>query len=115
MVGLLGLMSLQLVAIRGNASSRSFSTAVAIAQEKLETVEFLPFGNLSTAAEVNATNVSPWNASGFTTQFTRNTTVTTVVAATGVPITTVLVDVSWPDQTIVGFNHHVKMWTAVTQ
>jgi Tfp pilus assembly protein PilV len=49
-VGLAGLLALQVTAMRGNANSREFTEAVGLAQERLETVEAMPYANLPTLA-----------------------------------------------------------------
>ena len=107
-VGLLGLIALQTIAIRGNVMSREFSEATGIAQSQIEAAERTPYASLSTMVEgtcaayppsTNAnctgaptTNVSPdpWT----TTQnvYTRCTAVT-VDAVNNV--TTVQVSVCW--------------------
>ena len=50
-VGLLGLLALQSIAIRGNMMSRNFGEAIAIAQQRLETAERTAYASLSTLAE----------------------------------------------------------------
>jgi len=50
-IGLLGLLALQSIAIRGNMMSRNFSEAIGIAQQRLEITERTPYTSLSTVAE----------------------------------------------------------------
>jgi len=50
-VGLLGLVALQTVAIRGNMMSRGFSEAIGIAQAQVETAQRTPYANLAAMAE----------------------------------------------------------------
>jgi prepilin-type N-terminal cleavage/methylation domain-containing protein len=47
LVGLLGLVTLQLLAVRANNGSRNFLEATGLAQEKLETLQLTPYANLS--------------------------------------------------------------------
>ena len=52
-VGLLGLLALQIVAVRGNVMSREFSEATGIAQARLELAERTPYANLTGLVEGN--------------------------------------------------------------
>jgi Tfp pilus assembly protein PilV len=51
MVGLLGLLALQSIAIRGNMMSRNFGEAIGIAQQRLEIAQRTPYASLSALAE----------------------------------------------------------------
>lgn len=111
-VGLLGLLALQSIAIRGNMMSRNFGEAIGIAQQRLETSERMPYATLAAMLPVdpacstdtsNATNacasgtpnVNPNPDSTNTTAaiYTRCTTVTD----NGDSTTTVLARVCWQD------------------
>jgi prepilin-type N-terminal cleavage/methylation domain-containing protein len=46
-VGLLGLVAMQSIAIRGNMMSRNFGEAVGLAQQRLEAVQYSLYANLS--------------------------------------------------------------------
>ena len=86
-VGLLALAGLQITALRGNDLSRRMTTAVSIAEQKLEQLKNTPYTNIQTeaASEVTASNL----------HFTRQVTVTN----RPLPNTkSVSVLVSWQDQ-----------------
>jgi type IV pilus assembly protein PilV len=86
-VGLLALAGLQVTALRGNDLSRRMTTAVSIAEQKLEQLKNTPYTNIQTeaASEVTASNL----------HFTRQVTVTNGP----LPNTkSVSVLVSWQDQ-----------------
>ena len=110
-VGLLGLIALQSIAIRGNMMSRNFGEAIGIAQQRLEIAERTPYASLASmipvdpacstdtssstkACQSGTGGVSP-NADTSSTQaiYTRCTTVT----ANGDNTTTVLARVCWQD------------------
>jgi type IV pilus assembly protein PilV len=84
----LGLMSLTVSTIRGNAFSKSLTTATALAQDKLEQVKRLGYGNAATAAGTEAYGTIA-NFPGFrrVTEVAPNTPATNV--------TTVTVTVYW--------------------
>jgi hypothetical protein len=96
-VGLLGLMSLQMVAIEGNMRSRNFGEAVGIAQQRLELATELSYGTLSTLQETGTASISPTTELVDTTSpaaiYTRQTQVTLNADNT----TDVTVTVSWKD------------------
>jgi prepilin-type N-terminal cleavage/methylation domain-containing protein len=50
-VGLLGLLALQMIAIRGNMMSRNFAEAIGVAQQRLEVAGHTPYASLSTLAD----------------------------------------------------------------
>jgi prepilin-type N-terminal cleavage/methylation domain-containing protein len=54
-IGLLGLMALQMIAVRGNMMSRNFGEAVSVAQQRLETAARTPYANLSGLADAGCT------------------------------------------------------------
>lgn len=54
-VGLLGLMSMQSVAINGNSRSRNINEALALAQDRLEQYAHTPFVNLTPGTTVEPT------------------------------------------------------------
>jgi type IV pilus assembly protein PilV len=59
MVGLLGLISLQMVAIKGNANSRNYAEATALAQEKLEELQVLPYVSLAAGNDATPIGANP--------------------------------------------------------
>jgi type IV pilus assembly protein PilV len=86
-VGLLALAGLQITALRGNDLSRRMTTAVSIAEQRLEQLKNTPYTNIQTeaASAVTASNL----------HFTRQVTVTNGP----LPNTkSVSVLVSWQDQ-----------------
>ena len=86
-VGLLALAGLQITALRGNDLSRRMTTAVSIAEQRLEQLKNTPYTNIQAeaASEVTASNL----------HFTRQVTVTNGP----LPNTkSVSVLVSWQDQ-----------------
>ncbi len=86
-VGLLALAGLQITALRGNALSRSMTTAVSIAEQRLEQLKNTPYSDIQAEA---ATQVTASNL-----HFTRQVTVTNGP----LPNTkSVSVLVSWQDQ-----------------
>jgi type IV pilus assembly protein PilV len=103
-VGLLGLISLQGMAIRGNARARSLSEATALAQERVETLQVTPYAQLAAQAATE-TGLAP--SPGNTTQrlYTR---VTTVVV--GAASTSITVEVSWTEER----THQVKLYEVRT-
>ena len=120
-VGLVGLLALQTIAIRGNMSSRNFGEAIGIAQQQLEAAELTPYNTLaamipadpacSTSANpcaAGTANVSP-TADTSSTQaiYTRCTTVTD----NGDNTKTVLVRVCWPDLDPTRSAHHIDLLT----
>ena len=86
-VGLLALAGLQITALRGNALSRSMTTAVSIAEQRLEQLKNTPYSDIQAEA---ATQVTASNL-----HFTRQVTITNGP----LPNTkSVSVLVSWQDQ-----------------
>lgn len=86
-VGLLALAGLQITALRGNDLSRRMTTAIAIAEQKIEQLKNTPYTNLQAeaASQVTASNL----------HFTRQVTITNGP----LPNTkSVSVLVSWQDQ-----------------
>lgn len=126
-VGLLGLIALQSIAIRGNVMSRNFGEAIGIAQQRLELAERTPYATLSTAMTpidpACSTDVStPAKAcqsgtDGITPD--PNTTTQnfyrrcTTVTDNGDNTTTVLARVCWQDTTVASPNnwHYVELLT----
>jgi prepilin-type N-terminal cleavage/methylation domain-containing protein len=117
-VGLLGLLALQGIAIRGNMMSRNFGEAIGIAQQQLELAERTPYASLpsfttdpacSTASPCSAgtsgVNPNPDSSNTIEAIYTRCTTVTD----NGDTTTTVLTRVCWQD-TALGW-HHVDLQT----
>jgi prepilin-type N-terminal cleavage/methylation domain-containing protein len=98
MVGLIGLMALQMVAIRSNASSRNFAEATALAQEKLEQLQIAPVSTLVTSTTTE-NNVPPSPNNTNQAVYTRVTTITTNGSQA-----LLKVDVKWNDSyAVVGF------------
>ncbi len=101
-VGLLALAGLQITALRGNALSRRMTTAVSIAEQKIEQLKDTPFANIQAESPTQVT-VSNLN-------FTRQVTVTN-----NSPLDnsmTVSVSVSWKDGAT---THTVPMATVISQ
>jgi prepilin-type N-terminal cleavage/methylation domain-containing protein len=107
-VGLLGLLGLQIISVRGNMMSRNFSEAIGIAQQQLEVATTTIYTSLSTLADLvpctiagtpqvvsgGTQNVSPDNfATSSQAIYDRCTTVVTNADNT----TTVTVKVYWSD------------------
>lgn len=109
MVGLLGLMGLQLVAIRGNGASRNFTEATALAQDRLETVQSIQLASLTNLSETNL-GATP-NAPVAQKIYSRQTTVTFPAAGQA----NITVDVSWQDPNLTTTTHHVRLFTTRTQ
>jgi prepilin-type N-terminal cleavage/methylation domain-containing protein len=100
-MSLLALAGLQITALRGNALSRSITTAVAIAAQRLEQLKNTSFANIQAedATQVTASNL----------HFTRQVTVTNGP----LPKTkSVIVRVSWQDQ---AQTHTVPLATIIGQ
>ena len=87
-VGLMGMMSLQIIAQRATQQSRAMTEALALAQDRLERSRRLPLASIAASTE---TRLDAQGASG-SGQYTRTTTATT--SGTNV---TVRVDVQWTD------------------
>ena len=100
-VALLGMMSLEVVAMRANSQSRNVTEAVALAQDKLEAMRRSPIASLSGASE---TSLGPQGMPIAGGPYTRVTTVTP--GAT----TRIKVAVSWLDRA--GKTHTVNVNTA---
>ena len=102
-VGLLGLIALQSIAIRGNMMSRNFAEAIGIAQQRLEIAQRTPYASLSTLAEGTncltsiggTTGVSPTpDTSSLQAIYTRCTQITVNTDNT----TNIKVKVWWKDE-----------------
>ncbi|MCU1278875.1 MAG: hypothetical protein JWM53_2421 [bacterium] len=123
-VGLLGLIALQSIAIRGNMMSRNFGEAIGIAQQRLEIVQRTPYANLPNTATIPLQPIEPCSTNAATpcaqgtpaspdpnstTQaiYTRCTTVTDNTSVDNT--TTVLVRVCWPDLDSSVNPHHVDL------
>ncbi len=107
-VGLLGLLSLQFITVRGNMSSRNFIEAVGLAQERLEAAQVVSYANLPTLTATEPT-LTANNGAQPGGQYTRQTTVNVNAASTDI-----VVDVSWADAdnpTVTALRHHVQMNT----
>jgi prepilin-type N-terminal cleavage/methylation domain-containing protein len=101
LVGLMGLMALQLLAVRSNANSRNFAEATALAQEKIESLQSTSYVSIAAATESNL-GATP----GATlTPYTRITTV-----ADNGSYKTISVAVSWSDDYRAGKTHAVTLY-----
>jgi prepilin-type N-terminal cleavage/methylation domain-containing protein len=100
-LGLLGLMALQIITLRGNTASRQFIEAVSLAQEQLEASQVVQYANLPTVAGVNV----PLTATGSLNSYLRTTTV-----AAGASTTNITVLVTWVDPDN-GRTHSITMIT----
>jgi prepilin-type N-terminal cleavage/methylation domain-containing protein len=120
-VGLLGLLALQMIAIRGNMMSRNFGEAIGIAQQRLETAGHTTYASLSTLADPGvpcttsnnvvtggAVNISP-NPDSTTTSTQRIYTRCTSVTVNGDNTTDLSVSVYWNDTA--GSLHSVTLVT----
>ncbi len=103
-VGLLGLLSLQMISIRGNSSSRNLTEAIGLAQDRLERAQATVYTSLPT---LNLVEVALAPSPGSTNQalYTRTTTVNV-----GPTFSTVTVVVSWPDAFLAGSTHRVSLY-----
>ena len=123
-VGLLGLIALQSIAIRGNMMSRNFGEAIGIAQQRLELAERTPYASLAAMTPIDAacstdtssaTTACQSGTDGIapdpntTTQsiYRRCTTVTD----NGDNTTTVLARVCWQTQESLSTWHYVELLT----
>ena len=117
-VGLLGLIALQTVAIRGNMMSRNFGEAIGIAQQRIEMAERTPYATLTAMLPLEAcptngsvggtANVSPTaDVSSKQAIYTRCTDVTINADNT----TTITVNVWWADLNPVASAHKVTLMT----
>jgi type IV pilus assembly protein PilV len=88
-VGLVALAGLQISAIKGNAFSKRMSTAVSIANTRLEQIKNTPYANIQSETSIQLTEANM--------TFTRQVTVT---SNTPLPNTkTINVAVTWKDGT----------------
>jgi prepilin-type N-terminal cleavage/methylation domain-containing protein len=101
MIGLLGLMALQISAIKGNASSRNFAEATALAQEKLEKLQVVPYANVAASTET-ALGANPASTQ---TPYTRTVTIISDNGTTKV----IEVEVSWPDEYVANKTRRVRV------
>ncbi len=100
MVGLLGLIALQMVAIKSNANSRNFAEATALAQEKIEMLQATTYASVAGSSETNLGA----NPGSTLTPYTRTTT----VADNGTN-KTITVVVSWLDAYNATRTHTVQL------
>ncbi len=108
-VGLLGLLSLEMIAIRANGSSRNITEAMGLAQDRVERAQATIYTSLAT---LNAVETGLTPAPGSTNQavYTR----TTVVVA-GATSSNVTVTVQWADPFLAGAKPHtVTLYTVRT-
>jgi type IV pilus assembly protein PilV len=102
--GVLALADLQVIAVRGNSSSQHLTSAMSVAEQKLETIKTLAYTSIATEA------ATPVTAADGTT-YTR-----TVTVATDSPVAnakTVIVTVTWQDR--LNRTHTVPMATVISQ
>jgi type IV pilus assembly protein PilV len=100
-VGLVALAGLQISAIRGNAFSKRMTTAVSIANEKMEQLKNSSYANIlsESSTQVNQSNMN----------FTRQVTVTNGPLAN---TKTLNVTVTWSDSSK---SHSVPITTVISQ
>jgi len=101
-IGVLALADLQIIASRGNTSSKNTTAAISVAEKKLEAIRNVVYANIAAEAPTQVTE------SGQT--FTRQVTV-----ATNSPMTnakTVTVTVTWSDN---AGTHTIPMATIMAQ
>ena len=101
-IGLLGLVAMQVAAVRGSSQSRAVTEAVGLAQDKLEALAHAPLSSLASASEAS---LGPQGVAATGGLYTR---ATTVAVAAGV--TSINVAVSWSDT--FGHSHTVRLQTA---
>jgi type IV pilus assembly protein PilV len=100
-LGLLGLLALQVVTVRGNVTSRQFGEALSVAQQQLETTSYTPYASLSSLAG----GPTPVSVPGTTNTYNRTTTVTVGASTTDIAVT-----VQWNDSQD-GRSHQLVMRT----
>src|ERR687895_777695 len=101
-VGLVALAGLQISAIRGNAFSKRMTTAVSIANEKMEQLKNSPYANILSESSIQVTQSNM--------NFTRQVTVTN---NSPLPNTkTVTVMITWSDTSK---SHSVPITTIISQ
>ena len=127
-VGLVGLVALQTIAIRGNMTSRNFGEAIGIAQQRIESAERTPYNLLSAMLPADpacSTSSDPCAAGTINVSPTKDVTVSstdpsfaqavyarcTTVTDNGDGTTTVLVRVCWPDLDPTHLAHHIDLMT----
>jgi prepilin-type N-terminal cleavage/methylation domain-containing protein len=115
MVGLLGLMTLQVIAVRGNMSSRNFAEATSLAQERIEWLQSVGYTGIAAQAKTEYLN-QPGTlprvlASAAGAEYTRTTA---VVIDASTNTARVSVTVQWPDPDVASKSHSVVLWTAVS-
>jgi hypothetical protein len=98
-------MALQLVAVRGNSTSRNFLEATGLAQERIEATQVCQYASLPSMVATES-NISPIQGDTTRAVYTRVTSV-----AAGTTTTTVTVQVTWNDNDIAGKTHQVTLRT----
>ena len=91
-VGLLGLLSLEIVSMQASNRARNLTEALVLAQDKLETLRHLPIASVASATE---TSLGPQGAVVAKGIYTRTTTVAALATTAGA--LSIRVVVSWPD------------------
>lgn len=100
-VGLLGLLSLQVIAVRANGMSRGMTEAVGLAQDKLETLEHTPMALMAASTETGINSQGRAVAGG---GYTRVVTLAPSGAGTSIHV-----QVSWTDTS--GRGHQVNLYS----
>jgi type IV pilus assembly protein PilV len=108
-VGLLGLVALQVSAMRAGSLSRGMTEATGLAQDKLEALQRTPYANLSALAPSSPVTETQLGPLGTTVSgpYTRRTSVTLAGA-----VLTMNVAVSWSDND--GRPHAVRLYSVRT-
>jgi type IV pilus assembly protein PilV len=101
-IGLTALAAVQISAIRGNAFSKRMTTAVSIADEKLEQIKSSPYANILSESPIQITQSSM--------EFTRQVTVTDNSPLTNTK--TINVTVNWSEGSK---SHSVPFTTIVSR
>ncbi len=89
-VALVGMLALQIIALRANGQARSITEATVLAQDKLETLEHTPFALLSSTGSVVEPQLGPQGTGVPNGAYTRTTTTTR-----GATQATIAVRVGW--------------------
>lgn len=107
-VGLMGLMTMQGISVKGNMASRNFAEATGIAQERVEqaqTVSYALLPSLDTTSAPETVGPSPGSPAAQKV-YARTTTVAVDGANN---VTTVTVSVSWADVDSNARSHSVQL------
>ncbi len=103
MVGILGLIQLQMIAIRSNSASRNFAEAVAAAQEKIESLQTAPIATLVAGIVTDTPNTG--NTAAQNSIYSRITTISTNLTTVKIQV-----QVTWNDAYVAGKTHSVTLY-----